>query len=33
MRAAPKVMPPVILCWPKTSDMDGGGATVVEGEQ
>lgn len=25
MRAAPKVMPPVLLCWPTTSEaVDGG---------
>jgi len=27
MRAAPKVMPPALLCWP-TSDADGGGTAV-----
>ena len=31
MRAAPKVMPPVLLCWPTMSESDGGG-TAVEAE-
>jgi len=28
MRAAPKLMPPVLLCWPMTSEADGGGMAV-----
>ena len=25
MRAALKAMPPILLCWPMTSEADGGG--------
>ena len=28
MRAAPKVMPPVLLCWPMTSQVNVGGMAV-----
>ena len=28
MRAAPKVMPPVLLCWPMTSEAGAGGMAV-----
>ena len=28
MRAAPKVMPPILLCWPMTSEVDVGGMAV-----
>ena len=28
MRAALKVMPPILLCWPMTSEADGGGRAV-----
>ena len=27
-RAAPKVMPPILLCWPTTSEVDVGGMTA-----
>ena len=27
-RTAAKVMPPILLCWPKTSEVDVGGVTV-----
>lgn len=27
-RAAPKAMPPIVLCWPVTLEADGGGMTV-----
>ena len=27
-RAAPKVMPPILLCWPTTSEADVGGMAV-----
>ena len=26
--AAPKVMPPILLCWPTTSEVDVGGMAV-----
>ena len=28
MRAAPKVKPPILLCWPTTSEADAGDITV-----
>ena len=28
VRAAPKVMPPTLLCWPATSEVDIGGMTT-----
>ena len=28
MRAAPKVMPPILSCWPMMSEMDVGGMAV-----
>ena len=28
MRAAPKVMPPMLRCWPTTSEVDVGGMAV-----
>ena len=28
MRAAQKVMPPISLSWPMTSELDGGGMAV-----
>jgi len=28
MSAAPKVMPPVLLGWPRTSELDGGGMAI-----
>ena len=28
MRAVLKVMPPILLCWPTTSDVDVGGMAV-----
>ena len=28
MRAAPKVMPPILLCWPVSSDADVGDIAV-----
>mgnify|MGYP001853334281 CR=1 FL=1 len=28
MSAALKVVPPVLLCWPTTSEVDGGGMAV-----
>ena len=28
MSAAPKVVPPVLLSWPMTSELDGGGMAV-----
>ena len=31
MRTAPKVMPPILLCWPTTSEADVGG-TAIEAE-
>jgi len=31
MRAAPEVMPFILLCWPTVSEADGGGA-AGEGE-
>jgi len=31
MRAAPKVMPPMLSCWPTTSEADVG-SMVVEAE-
>jgi hypothetical protein len=27
-RGAPKVMPPTLLCWPMTLEMDAGGVEV-----
>ena len=30
MRAASKVMPPILRCWPTASEADGGMAAVVE---
>ena len=30
MRAAPKVMPPILLCWPMMSEVSGGMAVEVE---
>ena len=29
-RAAPKVIPPILGCWPTTPEADGGMAVVVE---
>ena len=28
MRTAPKVMPPILLCWPMKSETDVGGTAV-----
>ena len=28
MKAEPKVMPPILLCWPATSEEDVGGMTA-----
>ena len=28
MRVAPQVMPPILICWPTTSEMDVGGRAV-----
>ena len=28
MRAAPKVMPPILSCWLTVSEVDGGGMAV-----
>ena len=28
MRAAPKVMPPIVFCWPMTSEADVGAMAV-----
>ena len=28
MRGAPKVMPPILLCWPTTSEANVGGIAV-----
>lgn len=30
MRAAPKEMPPILFCWPMTSEADGGIPVEVE---
>mgnify|MGYP001855316585 CR=1 FL=1 len=30
MRAALKIMPPILLCWPTTSEMDVDGMAVVK---
>ena len=27
-RAVPKVIPPILLCWPMTSEANGGGVAV-----
>jgi hypothetical protein len=31
MRGAPKVMPPILLCWPMTLEADAGGVEVEVG--
>jgi len=28
MKAAPKVMPPILLCWPMTTEVDVGGMAI-----
>lgn len=31
-RVVPKILPPILLCWPTTSEVGGGGGMEVEVE-